>query len=97
MRRYFGTDGVRGIVGEDLTENLVERLGLAFAVWAEGKPVLIGRDTRGSGPALEDALARGLVSGGSEAILGGILPTPAVALLAESCGAVVSASHNPPE
>jgi len=97
VRRYFGTDGVRGVVGENLTENFVERLGLAFAVWAEGQPVLIGRDTRGSGPALESALARGLVSGGSDAILGGILPTPAVALLAESCGAVVSASHNPPE
>jgi phosphoglucosamine mutase len=97
VRRYFGTDGVRGVVGNDLSEDLVERLGLAFAVWAEGQPVLIGRDTRGSGPALEGALARGLVSGGSDAILGGILPTPAVALLADSCGAVVSASHNPPE
>lgn len=97
MRRYFGTDGVRGVVGDDLTEDLVERLGLAFALWTEGKPVLIGRDTRGSGPALEGALARGLVAGGSDAMLGGILPTPAVALLAESCGAVVSASHNPAE
>ena len=97
MRRYFGTDGVRGIVGEDLTENLVERLGRAFALWAEGKPVLVGRDTRDSGPALESALARGLAAGGSDSTLGGILPTPAVALLAESCGAVVSASHNPAE
>jgi phosphoglucosamine mutase len=97
VRRYFGTDGVRGVVGDDLTEALVERLGLAFAVWSDGKAVLIGRDTRGSGPALEGALARGLVAGGSDAILGGILPTPAVALLAESRGAVVSASHNPAE
>jgi phosphoglucosamine mutase len=97
VRRYFGTDGVRGVVGDDLTEALVERLGLAFALWSEGEPVLIGRDTRGSGPALEGALARGLVAGGSDAILGGILPTPAVALLAESCGVVVSASHNPAE
>jgi phosphoglucosamine mutase len=97
VRRYFGTDGVRGVVGENLTEDLVERLGLAFALWAEGKPVLVGRDTRGSGPALETALARGLAAGGSDSTLGGILPTPAVALLAESCGAVVSASHNPAE
>ncbi|MGI8607218.1 MAG: phosphoglucosamine mutase, partial [Gaiellaceae bacterium] len=97
MRRYFGTDGVRGVVGDDLTEDLVERLGLAFAVWAERDSVLIGRDTRGSGPALEAALARGLVAGGADAILGGVLPTPAVALLAERCGAVVSASHNPAE
>ena len=82
---------------KSLTEDLVERLGLAFAMWTEGKPVLIGRDTRGSGPALERALARGLAAGGSDSILGGILPTPAVALLAESSGAVVSASHNPAE
>jgi phosphoglucosamine mutase len=97
VRRYFGTDGVRGVFREDLTEDLVERLGLAFALWTEGKPVLIGRDTRGSGPVLERALGRGLAAGGSDVILGGILPTPAVALLAESCGAVVSASHNPAE
>jgi phosphoglucosamine mutase len=97
VRSYFGTDGVRGVFGEDLSEDLVERLGLAFARWTEGKPVLIGRDTRGSGPALESALARGLAAGGSDSTLGGILPTPAVALLAESCGAVVSASHNPAE
>jgi phosphoglucosamine mutase len=97
VRRYFGTDGVRGVFREDLSEDLVERLGLAFARWTEGKPVLIGRDTRGSGPVLERALGRGLAAGGSDVILGGILPTPAVALLAESCGAVVSASHNPAE
>lgn len=59
--------------------------------------MLIGRDTRGSGPALEAALARGLGAGGSKAALGGVLPTPAVALLAADSGAVVSASHNPPE
>ncbi len=96
-RRYFGTDGVRGIVGDSLTEDLVARLGFAFASWSDGAPVLVGRDTRASGPALERALARGLAAGGSEVTLGGVLPTPAVALLAEGCGAVVSASHNPPE
>ncbi len=96
-RRYFGTDGVRGVVGEDLTPVLVERLGRAFALWSRGAPVLVGRDTRASGPELERALAEGLVSGGSDVDLGGILPTPAVALLAEGAGAVVSASHNPPE
>jgi phosphoglucosamine mutase len=95
-RRYFGTDGVRGIVGEDLTEELVERLGRAFAL-AGARDVLIGRDTRASGPALEAALARGIASGGARAWLGGILPTPAVALLNDDMGAVVSASHNPPE
>jgi phosphoglucosamine mutase len=96
-RRLFGTDGVRGVVGDDLTEELVERLGRAFARWSDGAGVLVGRDTRASGPALEQALASGLASGGSEVILGGVLPTPAVALLAEGSGAVVSASHNPAE
>jgi phosphoglucosamine mutase len=95
VRRYFGTDGVRGIAGEDLTEELVGRLGRAFARWTGGADVLVGRDTRGSGPALESALASGLADGGSDVVLGGVLPTPAVALLAPGCGAVVSASHNP--
>jgi phosphoglucosamine mutase len=94
-RRLFGTDGVRGVVGDDLTEELIEGLGRAFARWSGGADVLIGRDTRGSGPALEAALAAGLTSGGSDVALGGVLPTPAVALLAEDAGAVVSASHNP--
>jgi phosphoglucosamine mutase len=97
VRRLFGTDGVRGVVGDELTEELVERLGRAFARWTEGADVLIGRDTRASGPALECALAAGLTSGGADVVLGGVLPTPAVALLAEDAGAVVSASHNPAE
>jgi phosphoglucosamine mutase len=97
VRRLFGTDGVRGVVGEDLTEELVERLGGAFARWSGGAEALIGRDTRGSGQALEEALASGLAAAGSSAVRGGVLPTPAVALLAEGCGAVVSASHNPAE
>ena len=97
-RRYFGTDGVRGIVGSDLTEELVERLGRAFSLWAGGATVVVGRDTRGSGPILEAALVRGLTAGGSDVRLAGIVPTPAVALLAgDDCGAVISASHNPPE
>jgi phosphoglucosamine mutase len=96
-RRYFGTDGVRGVVGEDLTEELVQRLGRAFALWSGGARILVGRDTRPSGPALEGALAAGLSSGGSDVELAGILPTPAVALLAHEASAVVSASHNPVE
>jgi phosphoglucosamine mutase len=96
-RRLFGTDGVRGVVGEDLTEELVERLGRAFARWSSGGEVLLGRDTRASGPELERALAAGLASGGAHVLVGGVLPTPAVALLGTDAGAVVSASHNPPE
>lgn len=96
-RRYFGTDGVRGVVGEDLTADLVERLGKAATLWAGGGRVLVGRDTRASGLELEEALSRGIVAAGGTAVLAGVLPTPAVALLAQDLGAVVSASHNPPE
>jgi len=96
-RRYFGTDGVRGIVGEDLTSDLVQRLGKAATLWGGRGRVLVGRDTRASGPELEEALARGIVSAGGTAVLAGVLPTPAVALLTQDLGAVVSASHNPPE
>jgi phosphoglucosamine mutase len=96
-RRYFGTDGVRGVVGRDLTTELVERLGRAAALWSGGGRVFVGRDTRGSGPELESAFVEGVASAGGNAVLGGVLPTPAVALLALDLGAVISASHNPPE
>jgi phosphoglucosamine mutase len=96
-RRYFGTDGVRGVVGEFLTPELVERLGRAAALWTAASTVFVGRDTRASGVELEEAFARGVVSAGGDCILGGVLPTPAVALLALDLGVVISASHNPPE
>jgi phosphoglucosamine mutase len=96
-RRYFGTDGVRGIVGEFLTPELVERLGRAATLWIGAGRVFVGRDTRASGVELEQAFARGVISGGGSAVLGGVLPTPAVALLALDLGVVISASHNPPE
>jgi phosphoglucosamine mutase len=97
MRRYFGTDGVRGVVGEDLTVELVEQLGKAATLWSGRGRVFLGRDTRASGPELEEAFARGVVAAGGNAVLAGVLPTPAVALLALDLGVVVSASHNPPE
>jgi phosphoglucosamine mutase len=96
-RRYFGTDGVRGVVGEDLTPELVEQLGRAATLWSQRGRVFVGRDTRASGPELEEAFARGVISAGGNAVLAGVLPTPAVALLALDLGAVISASHNPPE
>ena len=96
-RRYFGTDGVRGVVGEFLTPGLVERLGRAAALWTGASKVFVGRDTRASGIELEEAFARGVVSAGGDCLLGGVLPTPAVALLALDLGVVISASHNPPE
>ena len=96
-RRYFGTDGVRGIVGEFLTADLVERLGRAATLWSGAERVFVGRDTRASGVELEQAFARGVVSAGGIAVLGGVLPTPAVALAGLDLGVVISASHNPPE
>ncbi|HEY3207876.1 MAG TPA: phosphoglucosamine mutase, partial [Gaiellaceae bacterium] len=97
MRRFFGTDGVRGVVGQELTVELVEKLGKAATLWSKGGRVFVGRDTRGSGPELEEAFARGVVEAGGNAVIAGVLPTPAVALLALDLGVVVSASHNPPE
>jgi phosphoglucosamine mutase len=96
-RQYFGTDGVRGIVNETLTADLVERLGKAATLWCGRGRVFVGRDTRASGPELEEAFARGVVSAGGAAVLAGVLPTPAVALLRLDLGIVISASHNPPE
>jgi phosphoglucosamine mutase len=96
-RRWFGTDGVRGVVDETLTADLVERIGRAATLWSGRGRVLVGRDTRASGPELEAALTRGIVDAGGTAVLGGVLPTPAVALLSQDLGLVVSASHNPPE
>ena len=97
-RKYFGTDGVRGVVGEFMTPELVERLGKASTLWVgDDARVFIGRDTRASGPELEQAFARGVVAAGGHAVLGGVVPTPAVALLRLDLGVVISASHNPPE
>src|ERR671938_556311 len=96
-RRYFGTDGVRGIVGEVVTAELVEKLGKAATLWSGRGRAFVGRDTRASGPELEEAFAAGVVSAGGNAVLAGVLPTPAVALLALDLRVVISASHNPPE
>ena len=100
-RRLFGTDGVRGPVGELLTPDLAVRLGRAASLQAEAErpQVLIVRDTRESGPMLEEALAAGVAAGGGDAMLGGVLPTPAASVLARrlsfDLAGVVSASHNP--
>ena len=96
-RRYFGTDGVRGIAGELVTADLVERLGRAAALWSGAERVFVGRDTRGSGVELEAAVAIGIASAGATAVLGGVLPSGAVALGALDLGVVITASHNPPE
>src|ERR1700690_463838 len=100
-RKLFGTDGVRGVAGELLTAELA--LGLAQAATrktgAERPQVLIVRDTRESGEMLQAAIAAGVSAAGGDALLGGILPTPAAPLLINRYGfdlaVVLSASHNP--
>ncbi|MGH2924220.1 MAG: phosphoglucosamine mutase, partial [Solirubrobacterales bacterium] len=100
-RKLFGTDGVRGAVGDLLTDELAMRLGAAAVRSSErDRPqVLIVRDTRESGPMLEAALAAGIASAGGDATLAGVLPTPAASVIARrldfDLAAVVSASHNP--
>jgi phosphoglucosamine mutase len=99
-RKLFGTDGVRGVAGELLTAELA--LGLARAATRKtgaGRPqVLIVRDTRESGGMLQAAVAAGVSAAGGDALLGGVLPTPAAPLLIEQYGfdlaVVLSASHN---
>jgi phosphoglucosamine mutase len=98
-QKLFGTDGVRGIAGTELTAELALGLGRALQAPAERPQVLIVRDTRESGPMLESALAAGVAEGGGDAWLAGVLPTPGASILVRRHGldlaAVVSASHNP--
>lgn len=100
MARLFGTDGVRGVANTELTCELSYRLGQAAATFL-GKTIVVGKDTRLSGDMLESALVAGIASAGGTALLAGIIPTPAVALLVRELnaagGVVISASHNPPE
>ena len=105
MSRMFGTDGVRGVANTELTAELAYKLGRAGAyVLTEGahKPkILVAKDTRISGDMLEAALVAGILSVGAEAIVLGVIPTPAVAHLTREYGAdagvMISASHNPVE
>jgi phosphoglucosamine mutase len=106
VSRLFGTDGIRGIANETpLTPDLAHRVGRELAATlraAHGEArvrVVIGRDTRRSGPLLESAIVSGLLSGGVDCYAVGVLPTPAIALLTRALeahgGIVISASHNP--
>ena len=106
MGKLFGTDGIRGIVGENLTVDLAFRTGKAIAAVLKeekgSKPlVTIGKDTRISSDMLESALIAGICAVGGDVMPLGVLPTPAVAYLTVSKGAdagiVISASHNPYE
>ncbi len=98
-----GVSGIRGIVGKDLTEEIVARYAGAFGLWAkERKPlVVVGRDARESGPAFERAVVAGLVSVGCSVVKVGLVPTPTVQLAVEhhaaGGGIAITASHNPIE
>src|SRR5438128_8192706 len=98
-----GVSGIRGIVGKDLTEEIVARYASAFGLWArERKPlVVVGRDARESGPAFERAVVDGLASVGCSVVKVGVVPTPTVQLAVEhhaaGGGIAITASHNPIE
>jgi len=98
-----GVSGVRGIVGKDLTEDVVTRYATAFGLWARGrKPlVVVGRDARKSGPAFETAVVAGLASVGCDVVKVGLAPTPTIQLAVEhhraGGGIAITASHNPIE
>ncbi|MDR3692149.1 MAG: phosphoglucosamine mutase [Fimbriimonas sp.] len=102
-RRYFGTDGVRGIANKKLTPDLAMKLGKAAGRWLiqtnQIRSVVIGMDTRRSGPMLESALTAGLCSVGIDVVSIGVAPTPTIAFVARTgdygLGVIISASHNP--
>lgn len=101
-KQFFGTDGVRGTVGQDpMTADFAIRLASAAArvLVPEGGTVLIGKDTRLSGYMFEAALEAGFVAAGADVLLLGPLPTPGIAVLTQEfqadLGVVISASHNP--
>ncbi|MFH1681072.1 MAG: phosphoglucosamine mutase, partial [Candidatus Eisenbacteria bacterium] len=97
----FGISGARGIVGEGLTPDRVVRLAAAFAAKRRGRPILVGGDTRPTGPMVRHALFAGLTASGCGVLDCGICPTPSVLLAASrrevGGGVLVTASHNPIE
>ena len=101
LGKLFGSSGVRGLVNVVLTPQLACKVGLAAATHTKARRAVVGRDTRVSGPMLEDALVAGLTAAGVDVSLVGVVPTPAVAYLAKALGAEVgfmlTASHNPPQ
>ncbi len=98
-KKLFGTNGVRGVAGKDMTPALALSIGMALGSMRQGT-IAVGRDTRTSGPALASALKAGILAAGCDVVDLGILPTPALQYIVRAhfdAGAVVTASHNPPE
>jgi phosphomannomutase/phosphoglucomutase len=99
QKRLFGTNGVRGVAGKDLTPDLALTIGEALGTMRKGC-IAVGRDTRTSGDTLVNAVKSGLLSMGCDVVDCGILPTPALQYLVKEDfdgGAMITASHNPPE
>lgn len=95
MQIRFGTDGVRGLANDELTVEVALAIGRAAVIVLDASTVVIGRDTRRSGPMLEAAVASGVCAEGADVELLGVVPTPAVAMSArEAVGIMISASHN---
>lgn len=98
-KRLFGTNGVRGVTGKDVTPDLVRMIGQAFGTMRKGR-IGVGSDTRTSGNSLAKAAIAGLLSMGCDVVDCGILPTPALQYLVREHfdgGVMITASHNPPE
>ncbi|HPQ91866.1 MAG TPA: phosphoglucosamine mutase [Mesotoga prima] len=100
MKKLFGTDGIRGVINEELTPELAMKLGNAIGRYYTGKynRFIIAKDTRSSGDLLESAMAAGAASAGMNVEFAGVIPTPALAYITNkegTLGAVISASHNP--
>ncbi len=102
--KLFGTDGIRGPVGADMmNQEIAKGLGRALAIFCRKRNlparIIIARDTRESGPKLEEAVVAGVTSAGADAVIAGVIPTPALAYLVgeqkAGMGVVISASHNP--
>lgn len=97
----IGVSGIRGVVGEFLTPSLACAFAQAFGTYVGSGRVVLGRDTRASGPMLQHAVACGLLAAGCEVVDLGILPTPTIQIFTEASGArggiAITASHNPPE
>ena len=101
IRKYFGTNGIRGIPGKDLSLEFLAEMAQSIGTYlGNKKPILVGHDVRNSSPAISKTVASGILSAGCDANASGLAPTPAhqfgVRTLGFGGGVIVTASHNPP-
>ena len=100
-KKLFGTNGIRGIVNEELTPEIAVKVGISIGTFFKRKNLLVGYDARTSGPMFAKAVIAGLTSTGCNVFLAGMAPTPALQYAVKNHGmgggVIVTASHNPPE